>query len=201
MLLYVNLSYMYILHPYLHVRVLRGYSTIAFCFCLEHAVIKLDLLKKPSTTLNSEALQDMAKVGSVAVAHAHRHHPPNDNMTTSTPRGPEHSVNSKPPSRRGSRISNRAPQIVIEPPSREDELYPSLTTLGSFQDDEDEFSCKDCCRSGTTHVVCMFMVPGGSWVCIVYTSIHNGPVLYVQCPSTMNIAVTSNILQLCKCAW
>lgn len=93
----------------------------------------------------------MAKVGSVAVAHAHRHHPPNDNMTTSTPRGPEHSVNSKPPSRRGSRISNRAPQIVIEPPSREDELYPSLTTLGSFQDDEDEFSCKDCCRSACSH--------------------------------------------------
>ena len=90
----------------------------------------------------------MAKVGRVAAGHHHRHRSINSEGT------PDNSVFTQPLSRRGSRVEGYShrriqPQIVVDPPPPEESLYPSLTTLGSLDDDEDEdFSCKDSCKSG-----------------------------------------------------
>ena len=119
---------------------------------------KLDLLGKPSD--GSKPLLDMAKV-SRTVPVIHRHHPNPVSINDST-----EPVTSKPPSRRGSRIGHRGPEIVIDPPP-EDSLYPSLTTLGSLDDSEDELSCKDCCKSGVC--VCLSLAPS-SIVSCVYTA-------------------------------
>lgn len=121
---------------------------------------KLDLVKEPSTEVSSQPLLDMAKVGrGVAAIRSHRTPPSINSDTHGTL---EHSVTSKPPSRRGSRLegfAHRGPQIIIDPPPPEESLYPSLTTLGSLDEEEDEVSCKDCCRSGMTHVLMCPLVP------------------------------------------
>ena len=106
----------------------------------------------------------MAKVGR-ATAAIHRHTPSSSvSFKSGTRRGGrgggelEDSVISvaSPPrghGRRASRASNRVPQIIVESGGGqhghgEESLYPSLTTLASLEDEEDEFSCKDCCKSG-----------------------------------------------------
>ena len=89
----------------------------------------------------------MAKVSRATAALQHKRTPPSIN--TQYERFLEQSLTTtRPLGRRASRSSLRGPQIVVAPPQSEESLYPSLTTLASLDDEEDEFSCKDCCRSG-----------------------------------------------------
>jgi mucolipin 3 len=102
----------------------------------------------------------MAKVGRAAAA-IHRHYSSvstncgaqrgeledwEDSVAsvTTTPRGH---------GRRASRASNRVPAIIVESAGQQEKesLYPSLTTLASLDEQEDEFSCKDCCRTACSH--------------------------------------------------
>ncbi|CAI8007046.1 hypothetical protein GBAR_LOCUS5021 [Geodia barretti] len=99
----------------------------------------------------------MAKVGR-AVAAIHRHY---DSVSTNcgTQRGElEDSVASvtttpRGHGRRGSRASNKVPAIIVESSGQHEKqsLYPSLTTLASLDEQEDEFSCKDCCKAACNH--------------------------------------------------
>ena len=103
----------------------------------------------------------MAKVGRAAAA-IHRHYSSvstncgaqrgeledwEDSVAsvTTTPRGH---------GRRASRASNRVPAIIVESAGQpvKESLYPSLTTLASLDEQEDEFSCKDCCRTGGVEI-------------------------------------------------
>lgn len=111
---------------------------------------RLDLVKKLSSEVNSEPLRDMAKVaGRTAAIHAnvHAHAHRTSHPSINSDRTP---TTSRSPSRRSSRVEGtyKSPQIVIEPPHPEESLYPSLTTLGSFDDEEEEFSCRECCKAG-----------------------------------------------------
>ena len=100
----------------------------------------------------------MAKVGR-AVAAIHRHY---DSVSTNcgTQRGElEDSVASvtttpRGHGRRGSRASNKVPAIIVESSGQHEKqsLYPSLTTLASLDEQEDEFSCKDCCKAGGVEI-------------------------------------------------
>ena len=119
------------------------------------SVRRLDLVKKSSAEDGSEPLRDMARVGSKAAIHnVHAHASRSSRTINNSDPKPATSSSS---SRRASRVeeAHRGPQIVIDsPPPEEESLYPSLTTLGSFDDeDEDEFSCKECCKSGIVECV------------------------------------------------
>lgn len=119
-------------------------------------VRRLDLVRKSSAEVDSEPLCDMARVGGKAAIHVNVH------AHARKAREPK-STTSRPTSRRASRVeeAHKSPRIVIDSPPSEESIYPSLTTLGSFDDeDEDEFSCKECCKSGIyeTGVQCVEIV-------------------------------------------
>ena len=113
----------------------------------------MNSLEDPAPPKSPKPLQDMAKVGrAVAALRRQTHHP--GSINTTPQRGFDDSLMSvggtpRLPGRRGSRASNRVPpQIVVESPQPDEALYPSLTTLASLDQEEDDFSCKDCCKSG-----------------------------------------------------
>ena len=108
--------------------------------------------------LNSVSLSlEMAKVRGRSPAAVPVTIPPSIN--SDAPRELDQSVSSTGTrylSRRASRLLNRGPQIVVDPPPPEESLYPSLTTLVSLEsEEEDDFSCKDCCRAGVCVCVCV----------------------------------------------
>ena len=95
-----------------------------------------------------KSLEDMARVGRGVAAIRHQH--TSVNVDENDP--PRISSTPKSLSRRSSRLEkimggDSRPEIVIDAPPDES-LYPSLTTLGSLSDDEEEeFSCRECCKS------------------------------------------------------